>query len=89
MASIVLLRGSLSGMGREAECGLVALRRIVSAPQKRRRKLPQVIYSDFGIIEAAEDLPDGSYTVLVGDHILSTDKKNGLWLSCRIEANEA
>ena len=87
MSSIVLLRGSLNGMGREVECGLVALRTVVNSPRKSRRRPAQVTYTNFGVIEAAEDLPDGTYTVHVGNQILSTDKKNGLWLSCR--ANDA
>lgn len=80
MGMIVLLRGVVRGMGREAECEVVALRQIAATKSKFRR--PKSFFRDFGVIEAPNDLPDGEYTVRVGDQILNTAKVHGIWLTC-------
>lgn len=78
MGMIVLVRGSLQGMGREVECEVVAMKRtIVNSPRSR----PQFneVYSDCGIVDAPGDLPDGEYTVRVGNQLFSTKLRRGLW----------
>jgi hypothetical protein len=81
MGMIVLVRGVLRGMGQEVECDLIAMRRFVPSQSKFRRK-PDHVYTDFGVIEAPDDLPDGQYTVSLGKQVLTTQKQRGLWLTC-------
>ena len=81
MGMIVLVRGILRGMGREVECDLVAMRRSVPSGSMFRSQ-PDHVYTDFGVIEAPEDLPDGQYTVALGGQVLTTRKQRGLWLTC-------
>lgn len=81
MGMIVLVRGVLRGMGHEVECDLVAMRRLVPSQSKFQRK-PGQVYTDFGVIEAPDDLPDGHYTVSLGQQVLTTRKQRGLWLTC-------
>lgn len=82
MGMIVLVSGELHGMGRTVPCGLVALRQSVPGGQNSRRLIPDHVYSDYGVIEAPADLPDGEYTVQIGKHKLNTTKQRGIWLTC-------
>lgn len=79
MGMIVLVRGSLEGMGREAECEVVAMKRTIIDEQRLRPHISEV-YSDCGVLNAPSDLPDGEYTVRVGDQVFSTRRRRGLWL---------
>jgi hypothetical protein len=79
MGMIVLVRGSLQGMGREVECEVVAMKRTIINPPKAR-PLFDDIYSDCGVIDAPADLPDGEYTVRVGNQFFSTRLHRGLWI---------
>ena len=79
MGMIVLVRGSLRGMGHEVECEVVAMKRTVLHPPKERPQIDEV-YSDCGVLNAPQDLPDGEYTVRVGNQLFSTRRRRGLWL---------
>lgn len=81
MSMIVVVRGLLRGMGREAECEVVAVKRMVAKMQGLGRPFDEV-YSEFGVIEAPSDLPDGNYTVCVCNQTFSTILRHGMWLSC-------
>lgn len=80
MGMIVLVRGELNGMGRHASCGLVAIQKTLAQPKFRRE--PEHVYTDYGVIEAPTDLPDGEYTVRIGKQELTTKKQHGIWLTC-------
>lgn len=80
MGMIVLVRGYLRGMGREADCEVVAMKRTIEHMRKSRRHFEE-IYSEFGVIDAPPDLPDGDYTVQIGKHVFTTTRRRGLWLS--------
>lgn len=81
MGTVVLLRGILRGMGREAECEIVAIRRAVS-PRGQVRQDTALAYMDFDVLNAPDDLPEGEYTLDVGEQVLNVRKHRGLW-HCR------
>jgi hypothetical protein len=58
--SIVLLRGTVQGMGREAKCDVLVRKEVSSSGS--------VEYTDCSIITAPADLPDGKYGVMLDDH---------------------
>lgn len=82
MGMLVLMKGLLRGAGRETECEVVALRRVAKNTVGARLFEPDYVYTDLGVIEAPDDLPDGEYTVEIAGHAFRTSKKQGLWLSC-------
>ena len=70
--SAVLLAARLRGMGREANCDLLA------------RKQPPHLgqgYTWASIVNAPTDLPDGEYQVMFDLHMLRATKARGQWLS--------
>jgi hypothetical protein len=70
--SAVLLTASLRGMGREANCDLLA------------RKQPPDLgpgYTWASIVNAPSDLPDGEYQVIFDRHMLRATKERDQWLS--------
>jgi len=79
MGMIVLVRGSLRGMGREVECEVVAMKRTIINQRKLRPHIDEV-YSECGVLDAPADLPDGEYTVSVGAQTFNTKRRRGLWL---------
>lgn len=74
--ALVLIRGKLRGMGREVDCELIARGK---GPDEQDKAL----YSDCSVIDAPPDLPDGEYTVSVGNQLFTAAKRRGLWVSCR------
>ena len=78
MGMIVLVRGSLQGMGREVECEVVAMKRTIINPPRVRPQIKEV-YSDCGVVDAPSDLPDGNYTVRVGNQFFNAKLQRGLW----------
>lgn len=73
MRSVVLIQGTLSGMGYESECEMLAV----------REYLPQVgrpIYYRCSVIKAAPHLPDGEYIVMFDGHAVPAIKESGLWI---------
>jgi hypothetical protein len=69
----VIVRGMLQGMGREMPCDLIAWR----SPRASAG------YSQVRVIDAAPDLPDGTYTITFEGYTVSTQKRGGWW---RMEA---
>ena len=63
--SAILVQGVLTGMGREAECEILAW-------QDGRSNLRP--YSHFRVISAPLDLPDGAYVVAFSGRAFSTRK---------------
>jgi hypothetical protein len=78
MGTVVLLRGMLRGMGREAECEIVAMRR-ANSQRGPMRPNTALTYMDFDVLNAPDDLPEGEYTLDVGGQILNVRKRRGLW----------
>lgn len=73
MRTVVLLRGSVEGMGRTARCEMLAMKEYLSPTSPP-------IYSRCCILDAPEDLPDGEYQVTFAGHRVSAHKEVGLWL---------
>ena len=80
MGKIVLVRGVLRGMDREAECDVIVLR---SAALRRAAAHTDAehVYADFEVLDAPGDLPEGEYTIDVGEQVLSVRKQRGFWHS--------
>ncbi len=73
MRSVVLIHGLLSGMGYEQPCEMLAMKESVSGT-------PRVIFTHCSVIDAPQELPDGSYTVRFNDYVVSAKKEGGLWM---------
>lgn len=77
--AITLVRGFLRGMGREAVCELLARKRPL--PGTDRSGTRRYEYSQFSIVQAPSDFPDGDYTVTTEDkQQLPVTKFRGLWM---------
>ena len=76
---IALVRGQLRGMHREATCELLARKRpLPGAGQFGMRRYE---YTQFSIVQAPADFPDGKYTVTTEDgQELPVTKLHGLWM---------
>lgn len=73
MRSVVLIRGSLIGMGYEVPCEMLAMRDS-QAPSGK------AAYSRCSVIDAPPQLPDGEYTVTFHGYIVPARKEAGLWV---------
>jgi hypothetical protein len=73
MRSVVLIRGLLKGMQREAPCEMLAI-------LETQRDTGQAVYSRCSVIDAPMDLPDGDYTVAFDGYIVAARKEAGLWI---------
>ena len=71
VGSAILVQGVLTGMGRESECEILAWR-------DGRSKLRP--YSQFRVISAPLDLPDGAYVVAFRGRAFSTRRERGWWV---------
>ena len=79
VGAIALVRGTLKGMSREAACELLARRRPL--PGANPFSVKRYEYTQFSIVQAPVDLPDGDYTLSTEDHQeLPVEKVHGLWL---------
>jgi hypothetical protein len=77
--AIVLLRGTLKGADREAECELLARKQTIPGVDQFGMRRYQ--YSQCSVLHAPFDLPDGEYTVTTEDgHVILTTRLHGLWL---------
>ena len=77
--SIVLLRATLKGQGREAECNIlvrVSIRNEANEVFARS----SVRYSECSVISAPADLPDGEYRVTFEGHVAHVKREHGVWL---------
>jgi hypothetical protein len=70
IVNIIILRGLISGKGRQAECEILAWK---GAPNSGQA------YSQLRVVEAPNDLPDGDYTLQVDGVSAHTKKINGSW----------
>ena len=77
--SIVLLRGSLHGMEREAECEVLARKLGFTWSVESGKSV--AVYTDCSVITAPSDLPDGEYCVNFDGHIVAVTRQRGHWLS--------
>ena len=78
--TVVLLHGSIKGMGREAECEILARR--LPIPVDPRDPMPRLFtYTDCSVVEAPADLPEGEYLAQFEGYSLSVTLYRGLWLS--------
>lgn len=68
----ITLLAKLKGMGREASCMVSAIK--LSLPDFN---IAQFVGCD--VIQAPSDLPDGEYTVNIGDRKIFVEKRNGVW----------
>ena len=73
MRSVVMIRGMLRGMEREAPCEMLAMKEAESG------KGP-VIFSRCSVIDAPIDIPDGDYVVSFNGCVVSARKEAGLWI---------
>lgn len=80
LGTVVLLHGSVEGMGQVAECEVLA-RRIVVPLEEHDGHTFQT-YTDCSVIGAPIALPDGEYTVHFEEYIFKATCRRGLWLSC-------
>lgn len=69
--NLTLLRGKLSGMGREADCQILASKNPAGS------NLP---YSELMVVEAPSDFPNGEYEVGFEGYTARVTKHEGLWL---------
>lgn len=72
--SVILVAGTVRGMGRECDCEMVALRE--SDPLTRR-----ITFTRCSVIATDVDLPDGDYTVTFRDGKARVRREGGLWLA--------
>ena len=70
MGSVVLLPGIITGLGRNADCEVLAW---------KAADRPADAFSQFKIVTAPRHLPDGSYTVTFNGQAFSTTKEQGWW----------
>lgn len=78
-STIVLVHGTIRGMGFTARCEMIARKRRLSGHSEPG---PRYAYSDCSVLEVSQDLPDGMYTVTTDDgQSVSTTRQYGLWLA--------
>ena len=77
MRFAVLLKGTLRGMGREAECELLATKSVVPGTSRPT-------YSHCAVIEAPIDLLDGDYEMEFADEVALTHLQDGSWQVARV-----
>jgi hypothetical protein len=77
-ASMVLMRGVLHGAGRKADCELLLRKELLPGPVQGA---VQYRYTQWTVLHAPSDLPDGEYTIATADgfHFPAT-RARGLWL---------
>jgi hypothetical protein len=73
MRSLAHMQGLLRGMGREVRCEMLAIR-------EEGSEAGQPVFSRCSVIETAEDLPDGAYTLAFDGYVVSVRKEGGLWI---------
>jgi hypothetical protein len=73
MRSLACINGLLKGMGREVPCVMLAIKEVSS-------EAGPPVFSRCSVIETAEDLPDGTYTLAFEGYVVSARKEGGLWI---------
>lgn len=72
--NIVMLAGQLSGMGREAEC-------TVSAVKVSLLGTGVFEYANLGIHDEPKDLPDGQYQIQFAGKTVPVQRHGGAWIA--------
>lgn len=86
-SSMVLARGILRGMGREAPCELLLRKQPLGLDRNGMRAYR---YTEWTILHAPLDLPDGEYTATTEDGFsFPNTRMQGLWLHGEPENAEA
>lgn len=81
LGTVVLLHGTVEGMGQTAECEVLA-RRIIVPPDSQPDGRRFYTYTDCSVIGAPFDLPEGEYLVHFEEYTFKATCQRGLWLSC-------
>lgn len=76
---MVLMRGVLRGIGRKADCELLLRKERLPGPS--RQGAVKYRYTQWTVLHAPPDLPDGDYTITTADgfHFPAT-RARGHWL---------
>jgi hypothetical protein len=74
----VLRHGFVKGMGKKAQCEVIARKVPILA---HRAGSPDFTYSDCSVIYVSSPLPDGEYAVYFDGHAVHLTKQQGLWLT--------
>ncbi|MFZ0274718.1 MAG: hypothetical protein WB524_13815 [Acidobacteriaceae bacterium] len=73
MRSVVLIHGLLKGMGREEPCEMLAMK-------ESQSEAGAANYFRCSVIDAPQDLPDGTYSVAFNGYVVFARKEGGLWI---------
>jgi len=73
MRAVVLIQGTLRGMGRQSICEMLAMKDSAANGT-------QSAYVLCNVLTAAPDLPDGEYTVEFEGRKVRAKREGGLWL---------
>lgn len=74
--SVVLLKGMLYGVGREADCEVLAWQVVIGGTP---------IHLQIRVVSSPLDLPDGKYTLVLDELVYSTEKRQGWWQMTKID----
>ena len=74
MRSVVLVHGTLSGMGRETGCEMLAIK-------ETHVDSGETAYSRCSVIQTDPHLPDGDYVVIFKGNTVQVRRQGGLWLA--------
>ena len=75
----MLRHGFVKGMGRKAECDVVARKQPIVT--NRGSGSPAYTYSDCAVIDVFSQLPAGEYTVYFDGHTVAATKQRGYWVT--------
>jgi hypothetical protein len=75
----VLLDGRLKGMGRQADCQVLARKLLVYGEETASLRV--FTYTDCSVIGAPSELPDGEYLVEFDEYSALAACHKGFWLS--------
>jgi hypothetical protein len=68
---VSVVSGELKGMGWQVRCEIMAWKAVDESPHS--------YFSQFRVIDAPPDIPDGVYEVIFEGHTLLTEKRGGFW----------
>lgn len=83
--NFVLLPGWVKGMGREAECQVLAR----TSSGYTRISAPPLQYADFSVLDAPADLPGGNYKLYFDGYSAVVKRHHGQWLPCESAVKDA
>jgi hypothetical protein len=77
--TVVLLDGHVKGMGKQADCQVLARRLWVYGEETDSLRI--LTYTDCSVIGAPAELPDGKYLVEFEEYSALAARHKGFWLS--------